>query len=61
MEIFKFVADLLIKAIKSCEVVPTVIFYVERGGSVDQIQGIQAVRSISKMISPFCRCIIVLS
>ena len=51
----------LVEAIKSCEIIPTIIFDVERGGSLDQTMGIQAVRSLAKMLSPFCRCIIVVS
>jgi hypothetical protein len=41
-------------------VIPTFIFDVERG-SPDQAQGIQAVRSLYKLLAPFSRCIIILS
>ena len=50
-----------INAIKRSRVIPTIVFDVERGGSLDQKLGIQAVRSLAKMLSPYCRCIIILS
>jgi 5-bromo-4-chloroindolyl phosphate hydrolysis protein len=53
--------DDLVKAIKISKRMPTIIFDVERGGSVDQIIGLEAVRSLSKMLAPCCHCMIVLS
>jgi len=51
----------LISAVKRSRVAPTIIFDVERGGSPDQVLGLEAVRSLSKMLAPYCRCFIVLS
>ena len=51
----------LISAVKKSRVAPTIIFDVERGGSNDQVLGLEAVRSLSKMLAPYCRCFIVLS
>jgi len=51
----------LIAAVKRSKITPTIIFDVERGGSPDQALGLQAVRSLSKLLAPFCRCFIVLS
>jgi hypothetical protein len=51
----------LLKAIKSCNPRPTVIFDVEQGGSPDQILGLAAVRSLAKTFAQECAVIIVLS
>jgi hypothetical protein len=51
----------LLKAIKSCNPRPTVIFDVEQGGSPDQILGLAAVRSLAKLFAQECAVLIVLS
>jgi hypothetical protein len=53
--------DMLQIALMKSNVTATVIFDVERGGSIEQALGIQAVRSFAKFLTPFCRSIIVLS
>ena len=58
-----FDVDLFIEAIKKCGIIPTIIFDVERSlsplGTRDHV--VDAVRSLSKDLAPYCRCIIVLS
>ncbi len=52
----------LIQAVKNCGIIPTIIFDVERVISKnidDPVLG--AVRSLSKALAPYCRCIIVLA
>jgi hypothetical protein len=51
----------LLKAIKSCNPRPTVIFDVEQGGSPDQRLGLAAVRSLAKLFAQECAVLIVLS
>jgi hypothetical protein len=50
-----FDTQLLLKAVKDCKTVPTVIFDVQYN------LGIQAAGSLSKSQAPFCKCIIILS
>ena len=50
-----------ISAVEKSGFYPTIIFDVERGGSNDQILGIQAVRSLAKLLAHKCRCFIILS
>ena len=57
----KLEPEALISAVNRSKFTPTIIFDVERGGSSDQVLGLEAVRSISKMLAPYCRCFIVLS
>ena len=58
-----FDVDLFIEAIKKCGIIPTIIFDVECSlsplGTRDHV--VDAVRSLSKDLAPYCRCIIVLS
>jgi hypothetical protein len=56
-----FTASKMVDAVRKCKVVPTFIFDVERGGSPDQVQGIQAVRSLCKLFAPFSQYIVILS
>uniref|UniRef100_A0A7S0SRD8 ATPase AAA-type core domain-containing protein n=1 Tax=Chromulina nebulosa TaxID=96789 RepID=A0A7S0SRD8_9STRA len=51
----------LIEAVQKSEFMLTFIFDVERGGTADQALGIQAVRSLCKLLAPYCKCIIVFS
>jgi hypothetical protein len=53
--------DKMVESLRKCKVVPTFIFDVELGGSPDQAQGIQAVRSLCKALAPVSRCIVILS
>jgi hypothetical protein len=46
---------------KVAKYTPIVIFDVERAGSTDQVQGVQAVRSIAKKLAQYCYCFVVLS
>lgn len=52
--------DLFITAAKKSGIIPTIIFDIERAVSIDD--GIlTTIRSLSKDLAPYCRCIIVLS
>ena len=53
--------ELLSETTRKCSVIPTIIFDIELGGSLDQTSGIQAVRSVSKLLAHTCRCIVILS
>jgi len=61
IESIKLDPESLVAAVKRSKITPTIIFDVDRGGSPDQTLGLQAVRSLSKLLAPFCRCFIVLS
>lgn len=45
-----------VEAVQICKTF-TFIFYVEIGGTLNQAQGIQAVRSLSKLLAQYCKCI----
>ena len=53
----------LIEAVKKCAIIPTIIFDIERGddNTVVGDQVVVAVKSLSKDLAPYCRCIVVLS
>lgn len=58
-----FDIDILIEAVKKSIIIPTIIFDIERAASPHSSHDhvVYAVRSLSKELAPYCRCIIVLS
>jgi predicted AAA+ superfamily ATPase len=51
----------LIISIEKCDIIPTIIFDVERGGEKDHDRVIDAVRSLAKALAHNCRIVIILS
>jgi hypothetical protein len=49
-----------IYAIEKCTCIPTFIFDVERGSQISPRRTLEAVKSLSKALAPFCRVIIIL-
>lgn len=52
--------ETLIYAIEKCTFIPTFIFDIERDSQIDPRRSLEAVRSLSKALAPFCRVIIIL-